>query len=321
MKLKILTLIIGMIVLTAVLLSCISIPLPSGTFESKGTNTSNTSPPGSTSPIPTISNPIIDNSAVVSESKPETSENSTPIQTISQSIDWSGKTAAQCDEYFKDSVIVGDSVMLGFKNYVGQKRATNSGFLSSAKFHVGGSYGVHNALQPVSSKSVHPLFGGDQTTIEDAVKAMGAERVFILFGLNDVGLYSEGKGPEETFEKYKQLLLKIKEKNPNTEIVILSATYLYEPYDKQMVKLTTKKLRALNQLMLDYCNKNGIDYIDVATALSDSKGYLKPVYCSDEKCHLTNAAYDVWTDILRAYAAQKLDGKYKNVSSMTAMFN
>ena len=325
MKLKFFTLIMVLIVLTAVFLSCISIPLPSG--ESKPETSNNTS--SKTSEIPNNSNPNTDNSGETSEpgtsepatSESETSNTSKPLPASSQSIDWSKKTAAECDEYFKNSVIVGDSVMLGFKNYVGQKRATNTGFFSSLKFHVGGSYGVYNALAPVSSKSVHPLFGGEQTTIEDAVKAMGAERVFILFGLNDLGLYPAGEGPAETLENYKKLFSKIKEKNPNTEIVILSATYLYEPWDKKMVKLTSKNLRALNQLMLEYCNDNGMDYIDVATALADSKGYLRPEYCSDEECHLTNAAYDVWTNILRAYAADKLDGKYSNVSSMTSMFN
>lgn len=320
MKIKFLTILISCVVLTAVLISCVTIPLTSG-------NETESSKPNGTD-ISAISNENSPGTESSDESTNESTDNSTDTSSkddvkpvMSQSLDWSSRTAKECDEYFKNSVIVGDSIMLGFKTYVGQKRSTNDDFMSTLKFHAGGSYGVHNALLPVSSKSVHPLFEGVQTPIEDAVQKMGVEKVFILFGLNDVGLYSDGKGPQKTFENYKILFSKIKEKSPNVEIIIISATYLYEEWDKQMVKLTSNHLRQLNQLMLEYCTANGMDYIDVATALADSKGYLQPKYCSDNECHLTYEAYDVWMDIFRAYAASKLDGNYSNVASMTAAFS
>ena len=329
MKIKFLTVLVGCIVLTAILISCVTIPLSSnpGNDLSKSavsTGNGNVSKDNSSkddSSTPNGSGNESSEPEVSNDNSKDTTSKDTPLPVISQSIDWSSKSAKECDDYFKNSVIVGDSVMLGFKTYVGQKRSSNTDFMSTLKFHVAGSYGVHNALSAVSSKSVHPLYEGVQTPIEDAVQKMGVERVFILFGLNDVGLYSDGSGPQQTFEKYKTLLSKIKEKSPNVEIVIISATYLYEDWDRQMVKLTSNHLRQLNQLMLEYCTANNIDYIDVATALADGKGYLQPKYCSDEECHLTYEAYDVWVNIFRAYAASKLNGNYSNVKSMTSVFS
>ncbi|OGO90654.1 MAG: hypothetical protein A2Y17_02890 [Clostridiales bacterium GWF2_38_85] len=325
MKFKVLTLIIGFAVLIAVLISCVTIPLPNE-------NSNNDSQINSKAPVvSTISDNSENSSTEVSSdnSKNESPDNSTlesstdqsnPSVVTEQSTDWSRYTAKECDEYFKESVFVGDSVMLGYKSYIDRKRLTNSEFMSSVKFHVAGSYGAESALWPISDKSVHPMYQGEQTKIEDAVALMGVKKVFILFGLNDVGKYNNGTGPEETLKNYKTLFSRIKEKSPDVEIIIISATYLYEDWEKSLTNLTSKNLRKLNQLMLEYCNENSMDYIDVATALATDNGYLKPDYCSDNECHLYDPAYDIWTNIFRAYAASKLDSNYKNVSSMTMQF-
>ena len=44
------------------------------------------------------------------------------------------------DSYFNDSVFVGNSIMLHYKNYVTRRRGSDSGFLGNAKFHASASF-------------------------------------------------------------------------------------------------------------------------------------------------------------------------------------
>ena len=69
----------------------------------------------------------------------------------------------EIDSFFDDSVFVGHSVMMHFKDkYVAYKRGGDSGFLGGAKFHASGSFSYHNNLAPVSADSVHPLYQGEK---------------------------------------------------------------------------------------------------------------------------------------------------------------
>ncbi len=75
-------------------------------------------------------------------------------------------TEEEIDAYFDGSVFVGDSVMLGFRNYAMRRQDT---FLNRIKFLAAGSLSVHNALWPVSSKSVHPVYQGEKRLLWDSL--------------------------------------------------------------------------------------------------------------------------------------------------------
>lgn len=67
------------------------------------------------------------------------------------------KAEAEVDAYFDNAVFVGDSIMLGFRNYAMKRQDT---FLSRPQFLAAGSFSVNNALWPVDDKSVHPVYRG-----------------------------------------------------------------------------------------------------------------------------------------------------------------
>lgn len=71
-------------------------------------------------------------------------------------------------------------------------------FSEITRFLCEGSYGVGHALEPISDSSLHPVYGGEQCYIWDAVKKMGAKKVFILFGLNDISIW----GVQGTADNY-----------------------------------------------------------------------------------------------------------------------
>ena len=125
----------------------------------------------------------------------------------------------EIDSFFDDSVFVGHSVMMHFKDkYVAYKRGSDSGFLGGAKFHASGSFSYHNNLAPVSADSVHPLYQGEKMKIEDAVAAMGAKTVYLSgMALNELALF----GAEASVSNLAAVADAVKAKSPDARIVVL----------------------------------------------------------------------------------------------------
>lgn len=95
------------------------------------------------------------------------------------------KAEAEVDAYFDNAVFVGDSIMLGFRNYAMKRQDT---FPGRPQFLAAGSFSVNNALWPVDDKSVHPVYRGEQHQIWESIAMMGSKRVFLMLGMNDLNI-------------------------------------------------------------------------------------------------------------------------------------
>lgn len=203
------------------------------------------------------------------------------------------------DEYFDDSVFVGDSIMLGFRNYAMKRQDT---FLSRMQFLAAGSFSANNALWDVNNKeSVHPVYRGEPRQVWDSISMMGSKKIFVMLGMNDLNV----TGLEGTWEKYEELLGKIEEGDPDGEIHIMSMTYIL--HGKEVGNLENDTIREYNNMLKEMARENGWGYVNVADALADSNGDLAEEYCSDEFAHQNPAAYDVWVSVLRDYAREQLE--------------
>ncbi len=202
---------------------------------------------------------------------------------------------AEIDAFYADSVLVGDSVMLGFRNYT---MRSSDPFLKSIGILCAGSFSVHEALAPVSSSSVHPVYQGAQHPVWESIAMMGRKHVFLFFGLNDIAL------DDSTPQLYQKLVAKIKETSPEAQINIISMTYTAAGAGKK--RLNNDNIRRFNADMKSIAAQNGWGYVDLATSLADGSGNLAPAYCSDHYVHQTNAAYQVWVQVLRQYAKEIL---------------
>ena len=130
----------------------------------------------------------------------------------------------------------------------------------------------------------------------DAVSDMGAKRVFISLGTNDIIML----GSEGAIERCRQVVDKILESCPGVEINCISVTYAAE--GKEKGKLNNQSIAEYNGLLLQMAAENGWGYLDVATPLSDGRGNLANEICSDGFVHLKNPAYAVWEEELIRYA-------------------
>lgn len=211
------------------------------------------------------------------------------------------ETKEKIDAYFADAVFVGDSIMLGFRNYA-MKRQEDE-FISKLQFLAAGSYSANNSLWDLSNEeSVHPVYQGQPRYVWDSIAMMGCGKAFIMLGMNDLNV----TGLEGTLEKYEELLGKIKESSPDVEIHIMGMTYIL--HGKEVGKLENDTIREYNAMLEEMAAKNGLGYVSVADALADANGDLAPEYCSDEFAHQNAAAYDIWISVLRDYAKGKLEG-------------
>ncbi len=208
------------------------------------------------------------------------------------------ENADEIDAYFDDSVFVGDSIMLGFRNYAMKRQDT---FLSRMNFLAAGSFSANNALWDVGEKSVHPVYQGEQRQIWDSISMMGSKKVFIMLGMNDLNI----TGLEGSCEIYQELIGKIKESNPDVEIHIMSMTYILKGED--VGKLENNAIREFNGMLREMAEGNGWGFVDVAEALADENGDLAAEYCSDGFAHQNPEAYDVWVSVLRKYAGEHLE--------------
>ncbi len=199
-------------------------------------------------------------------------------------------------DYFDNAAFVGDSVSLKLSYY-----AAATGALGNAQFFTAGSLGSGNALWEVSDESVHPSYQGVKMLVEDCVAASGADVVYIMLGMNDIGLY----GIDDSVANYTTLVNNIKAQCPEIRVVIQSMTPMTDTSTILGEDLNNEAIKDYNSRLLALCNENGWDFVDVASVMYDSEGInLNRDYCSDPDglgVHFTEAGCEAWVEYLSTH--------------------
>lgn len=209
-----------------------------------------------------------------------------------------GITEAQkAEAYLKNCIMVGDSVTVGFQNYCAK---SDQNMWKQLRFLASVSLSAHNALWPVSEKSTHPLYQGEQRPVWESISMMGAKDVFISLGLNDLNIV------DDTCVYYQELADKIQTWSPGTRIHVISVTYVLKEGEKNEVR--NVNIQELNEKLKVLADRNGWGFLDLASPLSDGEGGLREEYCSDGYVHQTAQAYEVWEEVLYAYIKEQITG-------------
>lgn len=339
MKIKIFALILSLIIVSLSIIACVEIPL--GPSESMGENSggqavsgsAGISEPGDSSK----DEPPVSDEDSSEESLPDWSAEEPSSEPVSEGVpsyvvpeDYPYQNIADLDsytigeddldEYFRDSVFIGNSIMVHFYNYVSAKRATYSDFLGKCKFLAASAYSPKLEFDSNPQTQYMMKYQGEYMHVWDAIQKMEAKTAYVsLMALNELGLHSNATCAEDTFDNMVRMLDRIKEVNPGITIVVLSNTYMVNTFNYK--NLNNTNIYKLNCLMLDYCNANGIAFLDVTTPLTVD-GYLKTSYCLDPDpnsgngCHLQQKCYNSWVAVLRNYAYAMQNGGYRNIEVM-----
>lgn len=193
--------------------------------------------------------------------------------------------------FLDDAVFIGDSVTLKLKNYVTYRRKADPGFFGKAQFLAAGSMGSGNALLPLSADSIHPLYNGEKALLEDSAAKMGAGKIYIMLGINDIAVY----GIDGSARNLEKLCLRFLEKRPDAVLYIQSATPMIQ--EKQRKYLNNENLALYNYKVSGICKSHGWKYLDLESVMRGKDGSLKPEYCSDPNVlglHFTDQACEVW---------------------------
>lgn len=205
------------------------------------------------------------------------------------------------DAVFNNAVFVGDSVSLKLNLFVSAQRKENPNFFGTAQFLTPGSYGSGNELKKLGSEnSVHPSYNGTEMYLADAIAQMGATKVFIMLGMNDIAVY----GIDGAVQNMETVLAQIKEKSPGTMIYVQSMTPIVESAQKG--DLTNANLNLYNTALQVMCRENDYIFLDVASVMKDDSGSLKREYCSDPDnmgVHFTDTGCQAWIAYLRTHIA------------------
>ena len=188
-------------------------------------------------------------------------------------------------EYFKNIILLGDSVTTGFDLFRSRITYDGQAVMRDATVIASGSYGAYNSSRDISASSIHPLYQGKQMYPEDIIANYEAKIVFICLGLNDVGMLTV----EKYIEYYAYLVDRIKTKNPDKIIVLMSVTPTVEGVKPS---LNNEKIMASNDALIEYASANNLLYMDYGAALRDSNNSLYKSLASDGYCHLTIEGYN-----------------------------
>lgn len=214
------------------------------------------------------------------------------IEVKTESNNTNTMTEEELSTYYGNSVFVGDSIMVGFRNYCAKQKT----FAHDIQFLAAGNFSAFNAMKPVTSNNVHPMYRGKKYQVWNAIPLIGSQRVFLLLGMNDLGIL----GLEGARDQYKLLIDKILETSPNVEIHLISVTYTLPDLGKKT--LNNENIAQYNILLQKMAEENGWGYIDLVTPISDGNGNLAAECCSDGYVHLSKTAYALWETALIDYA-------------------
>lgn len=196
-------------------------------------------------------------------------------------------------DYFADAGMVGDSITyILFQNETKHDHLGNVTFLTRGGVSLNGFVRYYKNL----------YWQGQETKIEEVVAASSVKKLFIMLGNNDLHY----RTLEETMESWEIMLGRILEKSPDVEIYIQSCAH--EWTELSSGNTINDKINEYNKLLIQFCEDNGYNYVDVQQYFVDHTNRMAEVYSLDHEIHLGEEGCIMWMRALNAYAQLRLLG-------------
>jgi lysophospholipase L1-like esterase len=245
------------------------------------------------------------------EQEPEsTTEDNDSLQIEETSTPSVSDDKVNYDQYFTNSVFVGDSVMEGFAQYVRGQRNSGVDMLSNAQFLTSlMGISVYDVVNATTDAKCYFTYRGKEQPLETILQEMGVNRVFIMLGMNDI---ANGFSTVDTTNNYRNMIDLIKNTNPNLDIVVLTPTP--KTASKWLPDYTANRnfgsplLNELADMIKTMCQENGIKVIDVNAAVRGPDGHLPDEYSRDNFVHINNECSAIILDFIMEFAKIQLEG-------------
>ena len=160
-------------------------------------------------------------------------------------------------EDFSDAVFIGDSRTVGLQQ---------NGGLANAKFFCGTGLNVETAM----TKPVVTLADGSKGTVVDALRQTPCQRVYVMFGVNELGWPSAGSFKK----KYVELIQALRQAQPEAEIYVQSILPVSKKKSDSDPVINNANINRFNEQIQKMAEEKGAVYLEVNKALMDSAGAL-----------------------------------------------
>ena len=139
---------------------------------------------------------------------------------------------------------------------------------------------------------------GKEMSIVDAMTTLKPEYVLITLGAENGARYCT----EEQFKSYYiSLISAIKESSPGTKIILNSIFPISFKYEFLNKGISADKIDKANTWITEIAEEQSVKYLDSASALKNSYGYLDKKYDSGDGLHLSPEGYDVFFQYIRTH--------------------
>ncbi len=231
--------------------------------------------------------------------KPTTSSRADESSSLADSSSEDGDTSSQSvkpyegaamKDDFSDACFIGDSRTVGLEMNADKAKAD---------FYA--SQGL--SIDKAGTELVAELDDGSLGTIADGVAQRQYGRIFIMFGINELGW----PYPENFVDKYVELINTIKELQPNADIYIESVLPVSPQAAQNNEIFTNENIDAFNAYVKQAADKTGTIYLDVNSYFKDETGNL-PDDAAADGIHFVREYCLEWIDLLAYLAPQTANG-------------
>ena len=181
---------------------------------------------------------------------------------------------------FSDACFIGDSRTVGLEMNSDKPKAD---------FYASQGLNISSAL----TEQVVTLDNGNMGTVIDGAAQKTYDRIFIMFGINELGW----PYPETFVSEYIELVNAVKQAQPDADIYIesvLPVSYLAAETD---AVFTNENIDAFNEYVKEVADRTGTHYLDVNQYFKDASGSL-PEDAAADGIHFVREYCLEWIDVL-----------------------
>lgn len=179
---------------------------------------------------------------------------------------------------FEGSAFVGNSMLEDLNMY---------GIIDNADFYAKTGLTVTSVFEETTVDGTSPIM--------DEVIAGGYKKVFLMFGLNELGWsYSD-----VFVEDYGKIIDALQEADPNVEIYLQSLFPVSKARsDKNLYGVTNQRIVEYNSMLKELAEEKGVHYVDVYSSMVTEDGTL-PDSASPDGVHPNMDYCKTWVQYLR----------------------
>lgn len=184
------------------------------------------------------------------------------------------------DDYLQNVVFIGDSLTYGLSTY---NIVPSSNVLASVSLN----------LAKIDTATVDTAYG--KLTIVDALTQMQPKTAYIMLGSNGMAYLNAN----ELYQYFSTFMKNVLDVCPETEIYIISVPPVTAEKETTVnVPIKNSHIDEFNAKLLEYCNRNGLNYLDLNSSLKNENGVLADEDAENDGMHLKHSTYTKFTDYI-----------------------